>query len=112
MASEDAHDAIQLFLHVSSTEQRLNNEHQLKNTSVCVSHRNRRRSWRRRGRRRRHLCHPRLHVILEGGDVALFLYDDAERRPQRNVPSSLRHQDFSQITFLLHLEACEETFGL
>lgn len=56
-----------------------------------------------------HVSHPGLYVILEGTDVTFFLYDDAERRSQRNIPSSLWYQDFSQISLLLHLEACAET---
>jgi len=68
-----------------------------------VSHRCRRRS------RSGDLGHARLYVVLEGSDVAFFLYDDAERQSQGNVPSSLWHHDFGQVSLLLHLETCTHT---
>ena len=51
------------------------------------------------------LCHSSFYVILEGSDVAFFLYNDAERHSQGDVPSSLFHHYFGQISLLLHLKA-------
>lgn len=53
------------------------------------------------------LCQSGLYIILESSNVTFFLYDDAERGSQRNVPSSLWHHDFGQISLLLHLKACK-----
>ena len=66
---------------------------------VLVSHRR----WRGRGRGR--VGHTCLHVVLEGGDVALLLHDDAEGSAQRDVPRALGDDDLGQVALLLHLEA-------
>lgn len=76
----------------------------IKKTS-CVSHWCWRWSWRWCG----NLCHPGLYIILEGSDVTFFLYNDAERHSQGNIPSALCHQDFGQISLLLHLKAFTQT---
>lgn len=60
--------------------------------------------WCWRWRRSRNICHSRLYVIFEGGDVAFFFHDDAERRSEGNVPSSFWHHDFGQVSLLLHLK--------
>ena len=66
---------------------------------VLAPHRHGSRRW------RGHIHHPGLYVVLEGSDVTFFFYDDAKRHSQRNIPRSLWHHDFSQISLLLHLEA-------
>ncbi|KAF3840839.1 hypothetical protein F7725_006702 [Dissostichus mawsoni] len=55
------------------------------------------------------ICHSGLYIILEGSDITFSLHNDAERHSQGNVPGSLWHHDFSQISLLLHLEAYKDT---
>lgn len=62
-------------------------------------------SWRWCG----NLCHSSLDIIFEGGDVTFSLYNDAEWRSQGDIPSSLGHHDFGQISLLLHLKAYTQT---